>query len=282
MSRINPLLDTESSCLLIGMVHLPPLPGSAGWAGSMTTVLDRAQRDADALIEGGCDALLVENMGDAPYLKAQVRPETTAAMAVAVERIVRLGGPVGVQILAGANREALGVAVATGARFIRVEAFAYAHVADEGWMDACAGELIRARHNVCSSIEIWADIQKKHAAHGVTADLTIEDHAQGAEFCGADALVVTGRSTGYRTTVNDVVAAKSAGLPVVVGSGIAVDNVDDYVGLADAVIVGSSLKHQGHWRNPVSPDRVAQLRARIDDALVRIGTTEDRNTSDHT
>ena len=134
-------------CALVGMVHLLPLPGSPRWGGDRAAVSDAAVRDAEALLEGGCDALIVENMGDVPYLRGEVPPWTVAAMALATERVVQRAGsvPVGVQVLAAANREALGVAVACGARFLRVEGFAFAHVADEGWIDACAGQLLRAR-----------------------------------------------------------------------------------------------------------------------------------------
>ena len=109
----------------------------------MTAVLESALKDAEALLGGGCDALIVENMGDVPYLRGGVAAETVAAAALATRAVVELGVPVGVQILAAANREALGVAVASGASFLRAEAFAYAHVADEGWLDACAGELLK-------------------------------------------------------------------------------------------------------------------------------------------
>lgn len=250
---------------LVGMVHLGPLPGSPRYAHDMPGLLAAAEADARALIEGGCDALLVENMNDLPYLRGKVAPETVAAMALAVARVVALGHPTGLQILAAANREALGVAVAAGAAFIRVEAFAYAHVADEGWLDACAGELVRARaHLRAEGVAIWADVQKKHAAHAVTADLDLAELAQGTAFCGADALIVTGAATGRPTDPEAVRAAATAGLPVVVGSGVTVENARDFRGLADALIVGTSIKHGGRWQNPVDVERVRALRRALD------------------
>lgn len=259
-NRLFPALDRAA---LVGMVHLLPLPGSPGWAGSMRAVLDAARRDASALLEGGCDALLVENMGDLPYLRGRVEPETTAAMALATAAVSALGAPTGVQVLAGANREALGVALAAGAGWIRVEAFAYAHVADEGWMDACAGPLLRARAALRAEVAVWADVQKKHAAHAVTADLGLAELARGAAFCGADALVVTGTSTGARTDPADVCAAREAGLPVVVGSGVTPEDAPTLAALADALIVGSWLKRGGDWRAPVDVERVRRLRSAL-------------------
>jgi membrane complex biogenesis BtpA family protein len=260
VARGSRLLAGER-CLLIGMVHLRALPGSPGWDGDMGEVVDAALGDARALIDGGSDALIVENMADAPYLRGRVEPETVAAAALATRAVVGLGLPVGVQLLAAANREALGVAVASGARFVRVEAFAYAHVADEGWLDACAAELLRARAALGADVEVWADVKKKHAAHAVTGDLSLEEAAHGAAFSGADALIVTGTRTGAPTSTGDVRAARVAGLPVVVGSGVTDVDAAALGREAQALIVGSWLKRGGDWRNPVDPARVRALRA---------------------
>jgi len=261
---------------LIGMVHLLPLPGSPGFPrlvqtarahaatraatrGAIESMLDRARRDAEALLEGGCDGLIVENMHDLPYLRGAVGPETVAAMALGCEAVAAFGAPFGVQVLAGANLEALGVAVATGASFIRAEAFAYAHVADEGWLDATAGPLLRRRADLGAEVAVWADVHKKHAAHAVTADVPLADAARGAAFCGADALVVTGRATGAATPVDAVLEARQAGLPVLVGSGVTAEGAPRLAAHAQGLIVGSYLKVDGDWREPVDPARVRAL-----------------------
>jgi membrane complex biogenesis BtpA family protein len=261
-------LSQSDGCLLVGMVHLIPLPGSPGWWGSMRDVLDRARRDAEALLIGGCDALIVENMGDVPYLPREVAPETVAGFAMAAAQVVELGAPTGLQVLAGANRQALGIANAVGAHFIRVEGFAYSHVADEGFIDACAGDLLRARRDMGAEVAIWADVQKKHASHAITGDLTLSDLAHGNAFCGADALIVTGSSTGEPTPPSSILDARAAGLPVAVGSGVNDENVARLVeSKADALIVGSWLKKDGNWRRSVDLDRVQRLREILDRAL---------------
>ena len=253
----------QDRCSLIGMVHLLPLPGSPQWGGDLGAVYQAALRDAERLLAGGCDALLVENMGDLPYLKGRVEPETVGAMAVATAKIAALGAPVGVQVLAGANREALGVAVASGASFVRVEGFAYAHVADEGWLEACAGELLRVRRGLSAEVGVWADVQKKHASHAVTGDLSLEELARGTAFAGADALIVSGVRTGSPTRLAHVEEAKLAGLPVVVGSGVSPDDAGELARLAQGLIVGSWLKEEGDWRRPVDVTRVEALRAAL-------------------
>jgi membrane complex biogenesis BtpA family protein len=230
----------------------------------MQPLRDAALRDAERLLEGGCDALLVENMGDLPYLRGRVGPETVAAMASVCTDVVRLGAPTGVQVLAAANLEALGVAMASGASFIRVEAFAYAHVADEGWLEASAGPLLRTRRNLGADVAIWADVQKKHAAHAATADLGMADLAHGSAFCGADALIVTGKATGREAELDDVEQASTAGLPVLIGSGVSAENVRRFSASCAGLIVGSSLKYDGDWRKPVELERVRQLRAALD------------------
>ena len=49
---------------LIGVVHLPPLPGDPQHDGSGFDAVERAAlADAEALATGGVDALVIENFG---------------------------------------------------------------------------------------------------------------------------------------------------------------------------------------------------------------------------
>jgi hypothetical protein len=148
--------------------------------------------------EAGFTAIAIENMHDRPYLNRTVGPEVVACMTtvgLAVRRAVAL--PLGVQILAGANREAIAVAHACQASFVRVEGFAFAHVADEGLIQAGAGELLRYRRAIgAERVRVLADIKKKHGAHAITADVDIEETARAAEFFLADGVIVSGTATG--------------------------------------------------------------------------------------
>jgi len=248
--------------LIIGMIHLLPLPGAPEWGGDMAAIARAALSDAATYRQLGIDAILVENMHDLPYLKGRVAPETTAAMArVAWEiKAASPGIPVGVQLLAAANREALGVAVAANLDFIRAEGFAYAHVADEGWIDACAGPLIRARAAMGSRhIEILADIKKKHASHAITGDLSLPEIAEGTHFCAADGLIVTGSTTGSPPSAQALEAVRhKTPLPTLVGSGITAENLSRF-STADGWIIGSYFKRDGDWRQPVDGDRIRAL-----------------------
>ncbi len=128
---------------------MPPLPGSAGFKGGIDRLLATALNDALTYKENGIDAIIVENMHDVPYLKGYVYPETTATITVVARALkYECQLPLGLQLLAGANMEALGAAVAADVDFIRVEGFVYAHIGDEGLHESCAAVLIRKRANL--------------------------------------------------------------------------------------------------------------------------------------
>src|SRR5215471_1053429 len=152
---------------LIGMVHVGALPGSPASRLAIGPLVEHAVAEARAYRDAGFTAIAIENMHDRPYMKGGTGPEVTAAMAVIGREIRRETGlTLGVQVLAGANREALAVAHAIGAAFVRVEGFVFAHVADEGLIEASAGDLLRYRRGIgAGDVRVFADIKKKHAAH---------------------------------------------------------------------------------------------------------------------
>lgn len=252
---------TPPSGSLVGMIHLAALPGTPRNEMPVAAMVARAVEETKVLAGAGFDAILVENMHDIPYLRRQVGPEVVAAMTAAVGAVVAAadGIPVGVQVLAGANREAISIAHATGAEFIRAEGFAYAAVADEGLLEeADAGPLLRHRRTIgAEDVAVWTDVRKKHSAHAITGDLVLADLVAGHEFMGADAIIVTGSHTGQAVSVHDLEAARNAGsLPVVVGSGATPESLVGLLEHADAVIVGSAIKKDGHWANDLDDRRI--------------------------
>jgi membrane complex biogenesis BtpA family protein len=221
-----------------------------------------AREEADVYREAGVDGVIIENMHDVPYLRGHVGPEIVAAMtAIALEVKAACRLPVGVQILAGANIEAMAVAHAAGLDFIRAEGYAYAHVADEGLIQASAAELLRYRKMMgAARVQVWADVKKKHAAHAITADVSLGETAETVEFMGADCVIVTGSVTGKAPEVADVREAKShCRLPVFLGSGIGGDNLAEFYDDADGFIIGSAFKVDGLWRNTIDRARVDRV-----------------------
>jgi membrane complex biogenesis BtpA family protein len=264
----NDALSRFSECFgapraLVGMIHVGALPGTPSASRSVETVIRQALDEARVYQEAGFTAVGIENMHDRPYLKGGVGPEITAAMTVLAREIKRETGLVlGVQVLAAANREALAVAHASGADFVRVEGFVYAHVADEGVIESSAGELLRYRRTIgAERVLIFADIKKKHAAHAITADVTLVETAKTAEFFLADGVVVSGPTTGQPASpdeVRDVVMAAKG--PVLVGSGVTVTNLPEF-STAHGFIVGSSVKQGGVWCHDLDPNAVRALAA---------------------
>jgi len=245
---------------LIGVLHLPALPGTARAQLGLDAVVETVLAEARQYQAAGFQGLMIENMHDRPYLKGAVGPEVVAAMAVVGREVRRTGLPLGVQVLAGANREALAVALACGAAFVRVEGFVFAHVADEGVIEASAGDLLRYRRAIgAEGVRVFADVKKKHSSHALTADVSITETARAAEFFLADGVIVTGTTTGQPADPQEVKAVQEAvRIATLVGSGITAPNLAAYAA-ADGFIVGSWVKRDGLWSNPLDPGRLQAL-----------------------
>lgn len=272
---------------VIGMIHVGALPGTPRHGESLAAITDRAVEEAGVFVEHGLDGIIIENMHDVPYLCGQVGPEIVAAMtavglavrekilasasshrpAIAARSATKDSGtrtsiPLGVQILAAANRAALAVAHAIGADFVRVENFTYAHIADEGLMPTAeAGPLLRYRRQIgAERVKVVADVKKKHSSHAITSDVSLAEAARTTEFCGADGVVVTGVATGEPTRPEDAATVReSVSVPVWIGSGLTPENLPALWPHADVFVVGSYLKVDGLWSNALDAERVERF-----------------------
>ncbi len=264
MPRLSRLFRVRQP--VIAMIHVGALPGTPAGGRPLRDLVAAARREATIYHEAGVDGLMLENMHDTPYLRGRVGPEIVAAMtllAAAVKDAAAL--PCGLQILAGANQEALAVAHAAGLDFIRAEGFAFAHVADEGLIQSSAAELLRYRKVIgAERVQVWADVKKKHSSHAITADVGIGETAHAVEFMRGDAVIVTGAVTGDAPKPEDVREVKAATrLPVLLGSGVTRENVAAFMAEADGFIVGSEFKAGGHWSAAVDPRRVRRFVAAV-------------------
>jgi hypothetical protein len=250
---------------IIAMIHVGALPGTPANRASVRDIAEFAAAECRLYRDGGVHAIGIENMHDVPYLRGSVGPEITAAMTVVAHAVkdAANGLPCGIQILAGANHEALAVAHAAAFDFVRVESFAFAHVADEGFIDSSAASLLRYRRAIgAEGVRVWADVKKKHSSHAITADVSIGATAEAVEFMRADAVIVTGAVTGERPNDSDIADVRShCRLPLLLGSGITAENLGHYCAQADGFIVGSFFKKDGRWNETVDPHRVERLMA---------------------
>ena len=250
--------------MLIGVVHLAPLPGSPRWRGDLERVIGFAVNDARSYEHGGAHAIFIENFGDVPFFKTNAGAETVAAMTAAgraVRAAVKL--PIGFNVLRNDARTALALCAACGGNFIRVNVHTGAMLTDQGIIEGDACETLRYRERICPGVQIFADVHVKHAAP--LGDWPIEIAARDTLERGlADALIVSGTGTGEAADVSDLERVRRAcpAAKILLGSGVAAGNVREYA-QADGFIVGTSLKRNGRVGNPVDPRRVAQLRKAI-------------------
>lgn len=250
---------------LLGVIHLPPLPGAPRYDGDMAALRARTARDAEALAAAGFDAVLVENFGDAPFFRGRVPAETVAAMAVLADEARRVSGlPLGVNVLRNDGLSALAVAAATGARFVRVNVLVGARVTDQGVIASEAAELLRLRRALdAQRVSLVADVGVKHSAPLAGHGSLEEEAVEAVERSLADALVVTGARTGEEASEADVARVKAAshGRPVWLGSGVRAETLGRWLSLADGVIVGSDLREGGRAGGPIDPARARRFAA---------------------
>src|SRR5690242_1862381 len=72
---------------VIGMLHVPALPGSPRNTLGFDAIVDWVLRDARALAGAGIDALILENFGDVPFYPHRVPAHTLSFMAVLAREV---------------------------------------------------------------------------------------------------------------------------------------------------------------------------------------------------
>lgn len=241
---------------VIGMVHLGPLVGAPRHNGSLQQVRDRAVSDAEALAQGGVDAIMIENFGDAPFYPGPAPPETIAqmaAIATAVSSAVDL--PLGINVLRNDGVGALAVALACGAVMVRINVLVGARVTDQGLIEGRAHEVMRMRARLAPGIAVLADVDVKHSAPLAPRALA-DEVADLVGRGGPDAVIVSGSRTGQPTSPDDVTRVRAlCAIPVLVGSGVHTAQAAALRDAADGFIVGTAFQRDGR----VDADSVASL-----------------------
>jgi hypothetical protein len=254
-------LFTAAPKLLIGVIHLRPLPGAPRWKGRFGDIIDAAVADARAYERGGAHAVFIENFGDIPFTKSAVGPETVAAMAAAgcaVRDAIKL--PLGFNVLRNDPCAGLALCTACGGSFIRVNVHCGAMLTDQGLIEGNAFATLRFRERIAPGAQIFADVHVKHAVP--LGEWKLEVSAWDTLERGlADALVVSGIGTGKAADAQDLRRLRQAcpKAKILLGSGVCAKNVGDYIKDADGFITASSLKQDGKLSNPVDVRRVAAL-----------------------
>lgn len=245
---------------VIAMLHFPALPGRPQHdrAAGVERFVEVLGRDLDRLQTAGVDGVLFCNEADLPYQRT-VGPEIGSAMAAAIGRLrheIRV--PFGVNILWDPIAS-LALARATGAVFIR-EVLTGVYESDLGMITPAIGEIAGYRSAIgADDVLLFDNIQPEFAS--AIGSRTVADRARGAAFMGVDAILISGPAAGIPFAMSDLAAAKEAAqdTPVVANTGVRAEVIGDVFSVADAVIVGTSLKVDGITWNEVDPDRAARL-----------------------
>lgn len=232
--------------LIIGVIHLPALPGSPNFKlteNFMSELIDFTIRNSKRLEEGGVDGIILENYHDYPFSKRVNDVKTISAIAIITHEVVKeVSIPVGINLLRNSCPEAAVIALTAGASFIRCNAFCEVIVCPEGIIEPCAREVYEVFRYFDRKVQVLADILVKHASplHSMSIEDLIRDYE---ERCLADAIIVTGERTGKAPNPKVVAQIlKVSRLPVLVGSGITPENVHLYKSVS-GYIVGTYLKN---------------------------------------
>ncbi len=253
---------------IIGMAHLPALPGTPLFdaTGGMEAIRDWVKRDLEALQTGGIHAVMFCNENDRPY-----RLESDFAAVAAMTDVIaslrdELSVPFGVNMLWD-PKATLAVAKATGAAFCR-EIFAGAFAGDFGLWVRSAGDAFRYRREIgAEHVRLLFNINAEFAQQ--LAPRPIADVARSIAFSSSpDGILISGPITSQPTDASalaEVAAAvKPTGIPVLVNTGCKVSNAAELLQYADGAVVGSSLKVDGVTWNRVDANRVKELIAVVE------------------
>lgn len=263
---IEEIFDTQKA--VIGMIHLKPLPGAPHYRGeSMDEIYDFAMNDLHALERAGVHGIIIENAWDIPFSKPDdIGFETVSTMAVITERIKQQTSlKIGINCLANGAIQALAIAKAAEVPFVRVNQWVNAYVANEGLVEGASAKAMRYRSQIkAEEIKIFADVHVKHGSHAIISDRSLKDQTHDNVFFDADVLIATGSRTGDETELDEINGIKNhTDLPVIIGSGMTVDNAEKIMSVADGCIIGSSLKVDGKWWNPVDENRVRSFMEKV-------------------
>lgn len=257
---------------IIGMIHLRALPGSPNYSSSninMKNIIEIAVKEAKLLEKAGVDGLQIENIWDYPFVKGEeIGHETTASMtaaAIKVKEAVNI--PIGINCHLNGGKQALAVAKAVDAKWIRVFEWVNAYISRAGYIEGLSGKLSRYRSFLhAEDIKFLCDVNVKHGSHFLISDRSIIEQAKDAVEQGAESLIITGFETGKAPSSDELKSfTKHIKNTVLIGSGVKNENVKDLLKYADGAIVGSYFKKDGNWKNEVHYNRAAEFMKIVND-----------------
>jgi len=248
--------------IVYGVVHLKSLPGSPGNYLPLVEIIELAQEDVNNLIFGGVDGIIIENFGDTPFVKDDISKRTLASFTTVVENIeYDRDIKVGINVLRNDGISALSIAEATKADFVRINVLNNVMMyTDQGMIEGKAHEIAQFKNSLNKEIEIYADVFVKHAVPPEGSK--IENHTEELiHRAGADVVIVTGDGTGHQINIEDLNKIREI-VPhgkLAIGSGVNEENIEEYLDIADILIVGTNFKVDQDVSKRVDQRSVEQL-----------------------
>lgn len=244
------------------MIAVPALPGAPRYEGDDKRIIDQVLEDLEIYKNVKVDSIVLENDHDVPYGKPPL-PQKAVDLMLEISKEVRkrFDGPIGIQLLEGANEQSPEVAGKTDLEFIRVEAYVFAHIGNSGIFEGCGATLQRKKAEWgFNNVKIFTDVKKKHCSHALTADLDITDEVKQAEFSMVDGVIVTSKFTGEEPDTADLEKVrKVTKLPVLIGSGMNKDNISTFLPLADGFIVGTTFRKNNDFFERMDPQKLKEF-----------------------
>ncbi|MCU1529115.1 MAG: hypothetical protein JWP75_2878 [Frondihabitans sp.] len=249
---------------LVGVLHLPPLPGAANYEGrSVLEMAACAAEDARILQAAGFTDVMVQDASDEPQ-PTTVGAATVAALAV-IGAAVRQATTIGLGVVVGHNDGPSGVAIAhaIGATFVRVKVLTGVSVGPTGWIEGCSFEVAQMKRLLGSDVEIWADLHEATSL-ALSGDVAWAA-AQALDFGGADAVIVT-RDSGVADAVSDIAVLRESGavptgVSVFIGGRVSLASLETAVRGSDGAILGSVLKDGSGYDARIDPVTAQDLGA---------------------
>ena len=238
---------------IIGMIHV--------WAVKKEEQIHQALDDLQKM-EDFVDGVIVENYGWG-YEDSNLAFDFCFKIIKNLTEIVVKNSkiPVGINMLPNDYIKAFKVADETGCKFIQMD-----HIV--GQFHNCEsvnpGEFLEAR-NKFSNVAVLGGIHPKYYDL-IDPQTPIESSADKVKKL-ADAIVVTGKHTGGETCLQDLKTVKLVigDMPLIVGSGLNVNNAAVQLKIADGAIVGTALKKGGVVKGePIDTDLAKRLMKEVE------------------
>lgn len=250
-SEVRDMFGAERAVL--GMIHLPPLPGAPYYEGSMEDVIEHALKDAETLAKNGVNSMIIENLGDYPYYPETEECETVAAMTrVALEIRKRYDMPLGINVLRNSWKAAIAIAHLADCQYIRLNILTDSYVTDQGMINGKAHLAARYRKAIgAEKVKFFCDIYGKHGGPIVKRDISIV--AGEMVYRGmADALILSEGDSSISAPMEKIDKVKNAvpDTPIFLGSGMSIETVDKMKHV-DGTVFGFGTKPSGDMNDPV-------------------------------